>query len=247
MDAVNENTVDWNALAERVRAVFGIHSWRAGQRELIEAVLHGRDALGILPTGGGKSLCFELASLFLPRPGIVVTPLISLAEDQTDKLEVANVAAARVDCTLSAAEFARAETAIQSGRLELLYVTPERLQNSEFLGLVRQVGCSLLVIEETHCVSQWGHDFRPAHAALRFAAAALGRPPMLALTATATAAVERDIVEQPALRDPLVVRISSARPNLHLAVQHAMARSFRSWSRCSTMPAPGSSTRPRFV
>ena len=213
--------IDWNALAERARTVFGINSWRPGQRDLLEAVLQGRDALGILPTGGGKSLCFALASLFLPRPVIVVTPLISLAEDQTDKLEVANVAATRVDSTLSAAALRQAETAVRGGRLELIYVTPERLQDAEFLELARKAGCSLLVIDETHCVSQWGHDFRPAYAALRFAAAALGRPPVLALTATATAAVERDIVEQLALRDPLVVRVSSARPNLHLAVRHA--------------------------
>ena len=218
---MEQHIIDWNALAERARTVFGINSWRPGQRDLLEAVLQGRDALGILPTGGGKSLCFELASLFLPRPVIVVTPLISLAEDQTDKLEVAKVAATRVDSTLSTAELRRAETAIAGGRLELVYVTPERLKNAEFLELGRQVGCSLLVVDETHCVSQWGHDFRPAYAALRFAAAALGRPPVLALTATATAAVERDIVEQLALRDPVVIRISSARPNLHLAVHHA--------------------------
>jgi ATP-dependent DNA helicase RecQ len=152
---------------------------------------------------------------------IVVTPLISLAEDQTDKLELAKVAATRIDSTLSAGELRQAETAVEGGRLELIYVTPERLHNREFLELARQVGCSLLVVDEAHCVSQWGHDFRPAYAALRFAVAALGRPPVLALTATATAPVQQDILEQLALNDPCVVRVSSARPNLHLAVRHA--------------------------
>lgn len=137
---MTQNPIDWHALAERARTVFGIKSWRPGQRELLEAVLQGRDALGILPTGGGKSLCFELASLFLPRPVIVVTPLISLAEDQTDKLEVAKVAATRIDSTLSAGELRRAETAVEGGRLELIYVTPERLHNREFLELARQAG-----------------------------------------------------------------------------------------------------------
>lgn len=231
--------IDWNAVAERARSVFNVGGWRRGQRELIEAVLEGRDALGILPTGGGKSLCFELPSLFLPYPVIVVTPLISLAQDQTDKLESAKVAATRIDSTLRAAELRLAESAVRGGKLELIYVTPERLQQPEFVALARSVGCSLLVIDETHCVSQWGHDFRPAYAALRGAAQALGRPPILALTATATKLVEEDVVHQLELRDPCVVRVSSARPNLHLAVKPAAGQKLHLLDQLVDAPGSG--------
>jgi ATP-dependent DNA helicase RecQ len=231
--------IDWNALAQQARLVFGIGSWRPGQRELIEAVLEGRDALGILPTGGGKSLCFELPSLFLPRLVIVVTPLISLAEDQTDKLDAAHVATTRIDSTLGTAELRQAESALRGGKLELVYVTPERLQHAEFLTMARSVGCSLLVVDETHCVSQWGHDFRPAYAQLRAAAQALGRPPILALTATATKVVAEDIAQQLELRDPCVVRVSSARPNLHLAVRPAAGQKLQLLEQLLDEPGSG--------
>lgn len=210
-----------DVLAAKARAVFGIERFRAGQVELTQSVLAGRDALGILPTGGGKSLTFQLASLFLPKPVMVVSPLISLAEDQTDKLELAGVAARRIDSTLTAAEAREALTAMRSGRLDLVYVTPERLQDPEFLALACTVGCSLFVVDEAHCVSQWGHDFRPAYLALREAVQALGAPPVLALTATATPEVERDISEQLALKAPLVIRTSAERTNLHLSVVFA--------------------------
>jgi ATP-dependent DNA helicase RecQ len=211
---------EWTKLERKAREVFGVQKFRPGQRELLEAVLQSRDAVGILPTGGGKSLCFQLASLFLPRPVVVVTPLISLAEDQTDKLERFRVPAARVDSTLKAAEARAALGALDENALDLIYVTPERLQNADFLQRLTSVGCSLLVIDEAHCISEWGHDFRPAFMRLRQAAEALGRPPILALTATATPAVERDIIESLALQDPLVMRTSSERPNLHLSVRH---------------------------
>jgi ATP-dependent DNA helicase RecQ len=236
-----------SALTERARRVFGIERFRPGQLELTQAVLAGQDALGILRTGGGKSLCFQLASLFVPLPVLVVTPLISLAEDQTDKLEARRVAARRVDSTLPAAEAREALGLLGRGQLELVYVTPERLQNPEFLALLRDVGCSLIVVDEAHCVSQWGHDFRPAYLRLRQAVRALGSPPVLALTATATPEVERDIAEQLALRGPMVFRGSSARLNLQLSVSVATRRRRRtpSWTRRSPRsPAAGSSTRP---
>jgi ATP-dependent DNA helicase RecQ len=210
--------VDWAAVKEKAHTVFGIREFRPGQLELLEAVLQQRDALGILPTGGGKSLVFQLASLFVPRPVVVVTPLISLAEDQTDKLEARRVFATRLDSTLDADETREANAAIAGGKLELLYVTPERLQNADFMALLLRHGCSLFVVDEAHCVSQWGHDFRPAYAQLRLAAEALGRPPLLALTATATAAVEREIVEVLGLENHCRVRTSSERKNLHFSV-----------------------------
>jgi ATP-dependent DNA helicase RecQ len=206
--------VDWAVVKDKARTIFGIQQFRPGQIELLEAVLQRRDALGILPTGAGKSLVFQLAALFVPCPVVVVTPLISLAEDQTDKLEARRVFAARLDSTLHAEEARDANTAIAAGKLELLYVTPERLQNADFVGLLKRHGCSLFVVDEAHCVSQWGHDFRPAYGQLRLAAEALGRPPILALTATATAAVEREIVEVLGLERHCRVRTSSERENL---------------------------------
>jgi ATP-dependent DNA helicase RecQ len=213
-------SVSEGELLATARRVFGIEGFRPGQLELTQAVLQGRDAVGVLPTGGGKSLVFQLASLFLPRPVVVVSPLISLAEDQTDKLDVRRIAAARFDSTLRSAEARETEAAIAGGKLELLYVTPERLQNPDFMALLLRNGCSLFVVDEAHCVSQWGHDFRPAYSQLRFAAEALGRPPILALTATATAEVEQDITDVLALRHHCRVRTSSERKNLHFCVRH---------------------------
>jgi ATP-dependent DNA helicase RecQ len=219
-ESVAKGRIEWDAIAERARAVFGVQEFRRGQRELTEAVLLGRDALGILPTGGGKSLCFQLASLFLPRPVVVVTPLIALAEDQTDKLERYRVASTRIDSTLSAAEHREALSALSAGTLDVIYVTPERLGNAAFLQSLVRAGCSLFVVDEAHCISEWGHDFRPAYLALKVAVQALGRPPILALTATATPAVEQHILRYLELRDPLVLRTPSERSNLHLAVEH---------------------------
>jgi ATP-dependent DNA helicase RecQ len=210
--------IDWQAVSAKVQAVFGVRAFRPGQRELIEAVLSGRDAFGILPTGGGKSLVFQLASLFLDKPLVVVSPLVSLSEDQTDKLELYKVPALRVDSTLKAEEHRGALRGVSSGRLDLVYVTPERLERPEFVQLLARAGVSLFVVDEAHCVSQWGHDFRPAFLGLRRAIQRLGRPPVLALTATATAAVEKDVARELELREPLVVRRSARRENLHLSV-----------------------------
>jgi ATP-dependent DNA helicase RecQ len=208
-------------LLAKAREVFGIRELRPGQRELLAAVLGGRDAVGVLPTGGGKSLVYQLASLYLPRPVVVVTPLISLAEDQADKLAARGVSAARLDSSSCAAEARVANGAIAGGKLEVVYVTPERLQNCEFLRLLRRQGCSLLVIDEAHCVSQWGHDFRPAYSQLGTAALALGRPPILALTAAATPEVERDFSDVLGLENPFRIRTPGERKNLHFSVHPA--------------------------
>jgi ATP-dependent DNA helicase RecQ len=185
----------------------------------MEAVFAGQDALGILPTGGGKSLCYQLPSLFLPKPVVVVSPLLSLMEDQTNKLERARVATARLDSTLNAEESRQALRDVRGGRMELVYVTPERLENPEFMGELTRHGASLFVVDEAHCVSQWGHDFRPAYLFLRHAIAALGRPPVLALTATAPPAVADDIVQQLDIPSARVVRTPTHRKNIHLEVR----------------------------
>jgi ATP-dependent DNA helicase RecQ len=192
--------------------------FRPGQREIIEQVLAGRDTVGVLPTGTGKSLCFQLPALLIPGPTVIVSPLIALMKDQHDKAAQAGIPSAKLDSTLSAAEEQQVVREIAAGEQELIYVTPERLEKAECLQLLERSGVSLFVIDEAHCVSQWGHDFRPAYLALGEAIRALGRPRVLALTATATPAVTVDICKQLGLRDPAVVNTGIDRPGLHLDV-----------------------------
>ncbi|WP_437290242.1 RecQ family ATP-dependent DNA helicase [Sorangium sp. So ce406] len=208
----------WQEIRQMARERFGVKTFRPGQRELIEAVLAGRDALGLLPTGAGKSLCYQLPALLLPGPAVVVSPLISLMQDQQEKLAEADIPAAKLNSTLSATEERETVDGIRHGDLPLIYVTPERLENPEYLDLLRRSGVSLFVVDEAHCVSQWGHDFRPAYLGLRDAVAALGRPPVLALTATATPEVANDVVEQLGMRAAAVVNTGIDRPQLSLEV-----------------------------
>lgn len=202
----------------RAAKTFGVTTFRPGQRELIEAVLAGRDALGILPTGGGKSLCYQLPALLLPKPTVVVSPLLALVQDQVDHLDRWKLESSRLDSSLDARETRHNEREIQTGISPLIYVTPERLQSEECLELLRLNGVSRLVIDEAHCVSDWGHDFRPAYLAIAAAAERLGRPPILAVTATATAETADDITTQLGLRNPVVVRPGLLRPNLDFEV-----------------------------
>lgn len=205
--------------AERVaREHFAVRTFRPGQRALIEAVLSGRDALGVLPTGGGKSLVYQLASLFLDKPVVVVSPLLALMRDQAGKLGGFDVPGARLDSTLRAAEARDALQRVTLGHLDLLFVTPEALRRAEVRAAIASAGVSLFVVDEAHCISSWGHDFRPAYLGLRRAFEELGRPPVLAVTATATTAVADDICAVLGLREPVCVRTSGARSNLALRV-----------------------------
>ncbi len=210
--------VTWARLRRHAREHFGIRAFRHGQRRLMEAVFHGHDAFGVLPTGTGKSLCFQLPALVLPRPVIVVSPLLALMQDQRDHLDHAHVEATKIDSTLSASAARDALDDVSTGHARVIYLTPERLENAEQVALLAKQGASLVVIDEAHCVSQWGHDFRPAYLAVRHAIAALGRPPILALTATATPAIQADVVKQLGMVDPVVVHTGIARPNLAFAV-----------------------------
>jgi ATP-dependent DNA helicase RecQ len=209
---------DWARLLERARKRFGIREFRPGQRDLIEAALTGRDAIGIMPTGAGKSLTYQLPALTLPGPVVVVSPLISLMQDQQEKLAEKAIYAAKLNSTLTVSEERDAVQEIEAGEHELIYVTPERLENPEYLDLLKRQHVALFVVDEAHCVSQWGHDFRPAYLALRDAIRELGRPPVLALTATATPDVMADIAKQLAMNDPLQVNTGIERDNLVLEV-----------------------------
>jgi ATP-dependent DNA helicase RecQ len=213
----------WSASnVRKAKQRLGVTAYRPGQEAIVDAVMQGKDVLGILPTGGGKSLCYQLPSLFMPHAVVVVSPLISLMKDQQDKLEDRAIPVAKLDSTLSAQAERDAVDTIREGEPELIYVTPERLEQDECLTMLRRTGVSLMVVDEAHCISQWGHDFRPAYLSIREAVRALGRPPVLALTATATPDVAADILKQLDIPNAIVVNLGSYRPNLIYEVRRTV-------------------------
>jgi ATP-dependent DNA helicase RecQ len=206
-------------LKRTMRSVFGLSEFRPGQEQVVRSVLGGRDTVALMPTGSGKSLCYQLPGLHLRGTTIVVSPLISLMKDQTDKLTGCGIETTQVNSALTAREAETSLDRIKQRQAEFVLTTPERLTNPEFLDTICKNHIDFIVVDEAHCVSQWGHDFRPAFAGLREAIARLGRPPVLALTATATPQVIGDLSETLGLVEPLVVSTGLFRPNLHLEVQ----------------------------
>ena len=180
----------------------------------MRSVLGGRDTLVVLPTGGGKSLCFQIPALLFPGLTVVVSPLISLMKDQVDALLARNLPATFINSTLSRSHIAQRLAQAQRGDVKLLYVAPERFDFGNAAVRLRDSGVSLLAVDEAHCISEWGHDFRPSYQRLGALRAALGAPPVIALTATATAAVRKDIAAQLELRDPEIVVTGFDRTNL---------------------------------
>lgn len=207
-----------NKLAELLRRTFRLRRLRPGQREVIESVLAGRDTLAIMPSGAGKSLCYQLPALQMRGATIVVSPLIALMKDQSDKLEDRGVDAAAVNSALSAAERRRAERLIRESKADFIFATPEQLAAPEFLKKLRAGPIDLFVVDEAHCITQWGHDFRPAYARLGAALRALGNPTLLALTATATPDVIEDIARQLGRPRMRVLNAGVYRPNLYFEV-----------------------------
>ncbi len=202
---------------------FGFRQFRPGQREVVEAVLAGRDVVAVLPTGSGKSLCFQLPAVLLEGTTLVVSPLIALMKDQVDSLRARGIRAAAVHSGLAAAERAAAERDLATGRLMLVYVAPERLASPAFRGALETARVARLVVDEAHCISQWGHDFRPDYRRLGGLRAELGVP-AAAFTATATPEVRADIGRQLGMRDPLEQVAGFERPNLTLEVAHCRTR-----------------------
>ena len=198
-----------------LKNIFGFDSFRPGQEEVIRAVLDGRDTLAVMPTGGGKSLCYQIPALMQESLTVIVSPLISLMKDQVDSLVQSDVTgAATLHSGLSPEERWEVERRIRTGEIKMLYVAPERLRSLEFVLSLRRAGVGLFVVDEAHCISEWGHDFRPDYLFLPRAIKDLGSPPTLALTATATPRVREDILRSLKMRDPASVVTSFNRPNL---------------------------------
>src|SRR5208283_1401249 len=208
-------------LDQILREQFGLEQFRAGQRQVIERVLRGEDVLCVMPTGGGKSLCYQLPALLLPGVRLVISPLIALMKDQVDTLTERGHSATLINSTLDPAEQKARMLEVEAGKYRLLYVAPERFRSPRFLALMARIRLSLLAVDEAHCISEWGHDFRPDYARLGLARRKLGSPPCVALTATATDAVRRDICDQLELRDPELFITGFDRPNLRFAVIEA--------------------------
>jgi ATP-dependent DNA helicase RecQ len=201
-----------------LHASFGYPDFRPGQERAVDAVLGGRDAVVIMPTGGGKSLCYQVPALVLPGLTVVVSPLISLMKDQVDALTARGLPAAFVNSTLTGSQANERFQRAGRGELKLLYVAPERFDFGNTAERLRDIGVSLLAIDEAHCISEWGHDFRPSYLRMRAVRERLGDPTTVALTATATPDVRKDIELQLALRDPERIVTGFDRKNLHYHV-----------------------------
>ncbi|WP_412062774.1 RecQ family ATP-dependent DNA helicase [Rubrivirga sp. IMCC45206] len=208
------------AVRDALREHFGFEGLRQGQAEAIAPVLDGRDTLVVMPTGAGKSLVYQLAALLKPEGvTVVVSPLIALMKDQVDALRARGISAAYVNSSQSQTEQREVLTQLRNGDLRMVYAAPERLRLASFQRRLREVGVALLAVDEAHCVSQWGHDFRPDYLALASARQGIGDPPCVALTATATPRVQGDIAEQLDLREPARVVTGFNRPNLAFVVK----------------------------
>ena len=218
------------SLEQALKHFFGYDSFRPGQRQIIEEVLENRDLLAIMPTGGGKSLCFQLPALLKPSLTVVVSPLIALMQDQVDALRDNGIGATFLNSSLNWQEVRSRQADILAGKIKLLYVAPERLLGdrfAEFLAQVTaQVGISVFAIDEAHCVSEWGHDFRPEYRQMLQLRQRYPKVPVIALTATATKRVQTDIIEQLGLRQPSIHIASFNRPNLYYEVRAKERRSY---------------------
>jgi len=211
-------TITTTDLDSTLHERFALEHFRPGQREVIENVLGGRDVLCVMPTGGGKSLCYQLPALLLPGPTLVVSPLIALMKDQVDGLLERGLRATLLNSTLDPAEQRSRLAEIEAGQYDLIYVAPERFRSHRFVETITRVRPALLAVDEAHCISEWGHDFRPDYARIGHARRQIGSPPCIALTATATDLVRRDIADQLGLRDPAQFVTGFDRPNLSYAV-----------------------------
>ena len=200
---------------------FHFPGFREGQEEIIRTLLSGRDAVVVMPTGSGKSLCYQLPALLFEGVTLVVSPLIALMKDQVDGLVVSGIPATFINSQLVPSEQIQRLREVREGRFKLVYIAPERFRNQAFMEGIRNCPIAMVAVDEAHCVSEWGHDFRPDYLRLKEAIGKVGQPPVAALTATATPEVRRDIVLQLGLREPASFVAGFDRPNLRLQVLKA--------------------------
>jgi ATP-dependent DNA helicase RecQ len=216
-------------MEDRVRQVldqhFGFHDFRPGQEQIIHNTLQGHDTLGIMPTGGGKSLCYQLPALVLPGLTLVISPLIALMKDQVDALNDQGIAASYINSSLTSTELYTRLHKARQGDYKMLYIAPERLESEHFTDLLHELPLSLVAIDEAHCVSQWGHDFRPSYLSIGAWIETLPRRPVVAaFTATATPRVQKDIIKLLGLEQPLILINSFDRPNLYFSIHKGVDR-----------------------
>lgn len=208
-----------------LKQYFGYSSFRPGQHEVIQTLLDGRDCLAIMPTGAGKSICFQLPALMMPGVTLVISPLISLMKDQVDSLVNQEIPATYINSQCTFEEVKARFAAIRAGRIKLVYISPERLENQFFTAFMQTLPISMFIIDEAHCVSQWGHDFRPSYCAVRDWIAALPKRPVVgAFTATATEKVKHDMMSLLGLQKERIFIGGFDRPNLYFRVVHAKAK-----------------------
>lgn len=202
-----------------LKQYFGYTSFRGGQEQLIDAILSGRDALGIMPTGGGKSLCYQIPALMFGGVSFVISPLISLMKDQVMALKSANVPAAYINSSLTYNQLLKVYDNLRAGMYKIVYIAPERLEAEGFRDLASGLDIAMIAVDEAHCVSQWGNDFRPSYLKIaRFISSLPRRPVVAAFTATATELVRDDITEKLALCAPFRIVTGFDRPNLNFEV-----------------------------
>ena len=212
-------TRELTKMKRTMRNVFGLDKFRPGQADVIRSVLEGRNTLAVMPTGAGKSLCYQLPALHIPGTTIIISPLISLMKDQVDKLGQAGLEASQLNSALSRHEQQENLEQIETEGSDFIFVTPERFTQQEFLRSIRKKTIDFIVLDEAHCISEWGHNFRPAYLSIGAGIKTLGSPPLLALTATATPEVTVDIEKQLDLGKLRVINSGIHRPNLHYEVR----------------------------
>ncbi len=208
-------------IIELMNLHFGFSGFRKGQEEVIDAVLSGNSTIAVMPTGGGKSLCFQLPALVFDGVTIVISPLISLMKDQVDGLQKMGIPATYINSAISAEQVAIRLREVRHGYYKLLYIAPERFYSNDFMNMLKNIKVELLAVDEAHCISQWGHDFRPSYLYLSKVREVLNNPVVLALTATATPQVREDIARQLKLDKPVKIITGFARPNLQFGVMEA--------------------------
>lgn len=202
-----------------LRDQWGFDEFRPGQEQIVRDLLEGHDVLSVLPTGAGKSLVYQMTAYLLPGITVVVSPLLALMKDQVEALQARGLTVTILNSTQTRREYEEELAEVERGESKLLCVTPERFANDEFMAYLRRFDVSLFVVDEAHAVSEWGHSFRPAYLHLAQAARTLGRPPVLALTATATPWIRDDVIKCLGMRDPRVVVHGVDRPNLFVEVR----------------------------